>query len=197
VQPVALTLSDGGEQLSWTGTSAGNTDRFEVERRTFGAVASQEQKAGSDTGWKTVHSVTAGKQQSPSYTFTDEDLSFEVYDADSVAYRVKRIDKDGTTRRSEPVIIDRSVDEIQLLGTAPNPASQRATVRYAVPKDTDGTVRLHLYDIMGRRVRTVVRTSEPGRRKKEVDVRGLASGVYILRLTDGDATKMQKMTVIR
>jgi hypothetical protein len=94
-------------------------------------------------------------------------------------------------------MIERDVDALQLLGTYPNPASQRATVRYAVPEDVDGTVRIYLYDIMGRRVQTVTRTTEAGRHKQVMDVSGLASGVYFLRLTDGDATKTQKMTVVR
>jgi hypothetical protein len=174
---------EGGVQIEVNAADQ-NVQRFEIER-----------KVGGEQRWKQIQTVdNTGKQTTKTSVASDEDVPYE---ADSVSYRVKRIDQDGTTFVSAPVMIERDVDALQLLGTYPNPASQRATVRYAVPEDVDGTVRIHLYDIMGRRVQTVTRTTEAGRRKQVMDVSGLASGVYFLRLTGDDAVKTQKMTIVR
>lgn len=50
------------------------------------------------------------------------------------------IDTDGSTSLTDPVTVAQSgPQEIELLGTAPNPASQRATVRYGVSESESGS----------------------------------------------------------
>ena len=83
----------------------------------------------------------------------------------------------------------------ELLGTYPNPAQSRATVRYALPERQE--VSLTLYDVLGRQVRTLVRGEQAGRHKRRVDVGNLASGVYFLRLRTEGQTRTQKLTVVR
>jgi surface protein len=188
---VDLTPTDSGVQVNVQTTADQSIDQFEVQRNLLGSAAE----------WVPIDTITvngnnsSSKRKSQSYSFKnrDEDVPYE---ADSVSYRVK-VKEGDLTYLSDPVTVRRDVNELQLLGTFPNPASQRATVRYAVPEETDGTVRIHLYDVMGRRVRIVRRTTEAGRRKQNIDVSGLASGIYFLRLTDGEATRTQKMTVVR
>ena len=87
------------------------------------------------------------------------------------------------------------MQELELLGTYPNPAQSRATVRYALPETQDVTVRL--YDMLGRRVRTVVSGEQEGRHQRTLDVGALPSGVYFLRLRAGGQTRTQKFTVTR
>jgi hypothetical protein len=71
-------------------------------------------------------------------------------------------------------------------------------VRFAVPEDRAAdAVRLRLYDVLGRRVRTVRAEAEPGRHEHTLDVTGLSSGVYVLRLQAGGQTKTRKLTVVR
>jgi len=177
---------EGGVRLTWQTASEENNAGFRVQRR-----------AGEDD-WTQVGSVEgAGTTDEPQrYRFTDADLP---YAADSVRYRLRQVDLDGTTSYSDPVVVDRgAVEELKLLGTAPNPAQNRATVRFAVPEDTDaGAVTMRLYDVLGRRVRTVRAKAEPGRHTLRLDVRGLGSGTYFLRLQSADAIKTQKVTVVR
>jgi hypothetical protein len=131
-----------------------------------------------------------------SYRFTDEDLP---YAADTLRYRLKQVDTDGSASLTDAVTVARSGPErVELLGTYPNPARQRATVRFAIPEGTAGeTVRMRLYDVLGRRVRTVRAEAEPGRHEQRIDVSGLASGVYVLRLTAAGTAKTRKLTVVR
>ena len=93
------------------------------------------------------------------------------------------------------MIVDRDVTEVELLGTYPNPARQRATVRYALPEVQDVTVQL--YDVMGRQVRTVTDGKQEGRQEQRLDVRGLPSGIYFLRLQAGNEMRTQKVTVVQ
>jgi hypothetical protein len=90
------------------------------------------------------------------------------------------------------------VSEVQLLGTAPNPARRQATVRYGLPEGLAGdNVTMRLYDVLGRQVRSADVQAEPGRHEQTLDVGGLSSGVYFLRLRAGGQTKTRKMTVVR
>lgn len=58
-------------------------------------------------------------------------------------------------------------------------------------------IKIYLYDILGRRVQTVVDGGREGRHKRQLDTFRLASGVYFLRLRAEGVTKTQKLTVVR
>jgi len=193
------TTTEGGVRLRWETASEQNNAGFRVERREASArgVRKGEKTNGQEGAWTEVGFVEgSGTTSEPqTYRFTDADLP---YAADSVSYRLKQVDTDGSTTLTDPVTIARSgPEEVELLGTAPNPARQRATVRYAVPEDTDETLTMRLYGIMGRRVRTVETAAEAGRHERMIDVGGLSSGVYVLRLQAGGQATTRKLTVVR
>jgi hypothetical protein len=91
----------------------------------------------------------------------------------------------------------RTLAELRLLGTAPNPARNRATVRYAVPEGPDGKATLRLYDVLGRQVRTVKPPADAGRHEQMLDVSDLRSGVYVLRLQAAGQFQTRKLTVVQ
>ena len=172
-------------RLTWTTASETGNAGFEVQRR-----------AGDANGgsWTTVGSVEGkGTTTEPtSYRYVDEGLPYE---ADQLTYRLKQVDTDGSSSYSKEVTVSREVKEAELLGTYPNPARTQATLRYAVPERQD--VKIYLYDVLGRRVQTVVDGEREGRHKQQLDTSRLASGVYFLRLRAEGATKTQKLTVVR
>jgi hypothetical protein len=102
---------------------------------------------------------------------------------------------DGPESFSEAVTIARQVTEAELLPTYPNPARSQATVRFAVPDRQ--AVRITLYDLLGRRVQTVVNTDAEGRTEAQLDVSGLASGTYFLRMQTEGHIETQRITVVR
>lgn len=175
-------FDDEAVQLSWATASEQNNAGFRVQRR-YG-----------ETEWTTLGQVEGSgtTTQEQRYRFTDGDLPYE---ADSLTYRLKQIDTDGSTAFSDPITVERGVDEVKLMGTYPNPVRQRATVRYALPERQEVTVRL--YDVLGRRVRTIVRAEQEGRHERQLDVSGLSSSVYFLRLRAGGQTRTQKLTVVQ
>jgi uncharacterized small protein (DUF1192 family) len=178
-------VDDGAVQLSWQTASETNNAEFRVQRR---------RAQGSESAWTTVGSVEGSgtTSQAQSYRFTDPDLPYE---ADALTYRLKQVDTDGTAHLSKTVTVERGVQELELLGTYPNPARQQATVRYALPDKQEATIRL--YDVLGRQVRTVVSGEQEGRHQRTLDVGALPSGVYFLRLRAGGQTRTQKFTVTR
>jgi hypothetical protein len=191
--PVEITRFEGRIDrgrviLRWQ--TAGEEDNvgFRIQRR-------RARGRGSGGAWTSVGFVEgAGTTSKPrSYRFTDPEVPYE---SGAVAYRLQQVDADGSTRLTDPIAVERSpVERVELRGTYPNPARHRATIRYAVPERQDVTLRL--YDVLGRRVRTVVRGEKQGRHEARLDVDGLSSGVYFLRLQTDGATRTRKLTVVR
>jgi hypothetical protein len=180
-------------QLTWRTLSEVNSHRFEVQRR---AVT---RSADAEGTWATLGTVrAAGNASGPvDYRFTDTRLP---YAADEVVYRLRQVDVDGTASLSEELWVARGdVTRLELLAAFPNPARTAATVRFAVPDAVGpGTdVRLELYDLLGRRVRTVSIGERRGRQEVRLDVSGLATGAYFLRLKSDGQYRMQRMTVVR
>ncbi len=92
-------------------------------------------------------------------------------------------------------------DELKLWANYPNPFRERTTVEYTLPEA--GTVTVEVFDILGRRVSTLVDGHQeeglhrldwsPGSQSGG----GISSGVYILRVSMDGTSRTQKMTVIR
>ena len=187
---VNATVDGDDVRLTWQTTSETGNARFEVQRR---PVAESPRRDGS-ANWNTIGQVEGSgtTSEARSYQFTDDDLP---YAADRLDYRLRQVDIDGSARLSKTVTVDRRVTEIELLGTFPNPASQQATVRYAVPGAQDVTLRL--YDMLGRKVQTLVRGIRKGRHESTVDVSDLPSGTYFLRLNAQGEMQTRKLTIVR
>ncbi|MGH7454425.1 MAG: T9SS type A sorting domain-containing protein, partial [bacterium] len=72
-------------------------------------------------------------------------------------------------------------DRFALLGNYPNPFNPSTTILYTVPEP--GVVTLKVFDVLGRRVRTLLLGSqEPGKRETVFTPTNLSSGVYFYRL---------------
>ena len=183
------TLDGDDALLQWETASETNNAEFEVQRAK-GSTAD----ASADMSWETVTTLDgAGTTDEPqSYRFTDTALP---YASDSLSYRLRQIDTDGTESFSDAVVIARQVTEAELLPTYPNPVRGQATVRFAVPEQQ--VVQLALYDVLGRRVQLVADGPADGRTEQVLDVSGLSSGTYFLRMQTDGHTETQRVTVVR
>lgn len=90
--------------------------------------------------------------------------------------------------------------QVELGGAAPNPFTDRALVHYALPEAAD--VRLTVYDVLGRRVLSLVEAKRPaGRHTTALEGSGLASGLYFLRLDvrgpSGSKSEVSRVTLVR
>jgi hypothetical protein len=174
--------------LTWQTASETNNAGFEIQRQ-----------VGPATSWSTVQFVEgAGTISEPrSYQFTDRDLPYE---AETVRYRLKQVDLDGSTDLSKVVEIGLGVpDQLALHAPFPNPSQNQATVRYEVPERLQDTeVQIAVYDLLGRRVATPVDgPKNAGRSQFQFRTQQLPSGTYILRLQAAEQTRTQRLTVVK
>ena len=90
--------------------------------------------------------------------------------------------------------------EIRLYQNQPNPFSHATSLRFDLPRPT--SVTLNIYDITGRKVRTLTSSDWPaGRHSLEWDHRNdagvrLGPGAYIYRLQTGEFRAEKKMIVL-
>jgi hypothetical protein len=108
----------------------------------------------------------------------------------------------GLTSDCDPVVeqISASIPErTALLGNYPNPAIGSTTIEVRVAEP--GPVRLEVYDLLGRKVSTLLnREMTPGTYQVEwtrSETAQLASGTYIYRLEAGAVTESRRLTLLR
>lgn len=79
----------------------------------------------------------------------------------------------------------------------PNPVAGSATIDFGV--DAPGTVSIHVYDVAGHRVATLLdRSARPaGAGTVTFNTSGLASGVYFVRLESAAQTTTRKLTIVK
>jgi hypothetical protein len=173
-------------RLSWTTASETNNAGFAVERRPAESSSGEE-------GWTTVERVKgAGTTSRPqSYDLVDEDLPA----VDTLRYRLRQIDTDGSETLSEPVrVVRQEPTHLRLASPAPNPASGPATVRLAVSENA-GNPQLVVYDLLGRRLWTTALSG--GRSAQRLPTASLAPGTYVVRLETTRGATSTRLTVVR
>lgn len=85
---------------------------------------------------------------------------------------------------------------LELSAPAPNPARGTAVVTFTLPEA--GPATLAVYDLLGRRVAMAFDgAAAAGTHPATVDASALAPGVYVLRLSRGDAVRTQRLVVTR
>ena len=93
-------------------------------------------------------------------------------------------------------------EEVALLPNYPNPFRGQTTLEYALPEAQ--TVELHIYDVLGRRVRTLVsqERQRAGQHRISWDGRNdageaVSSGIYLGRLRVDGRVEVQRMVLVR
>lgn len=87
-------------------------------------------------------------------------------------------------------------DTFELEQNYPNPFNPSTTIKYNLVEGAH--VRLEVYDVLGRKVATLVDGEQSVGSYQEVfDATGLSSGIYLYRLQAGDFTRIAKMTLTK
>lgn len=76
----------------------------------------------------------------------------------------------------------------------PNPCSQRAQASYYL--SSAGPVKVMVYDVTGRLVKTAL-DQDQGRGEHRLEIAGLSSGVYLVRLQAGQESSVRRLVVVR
>jgi len=95
---------------------------------------------------------------------------------------------------------DAGPQRIELMPSVPNPVRSQALLRYQLPEPT--RVTLELYDLLGRRVATLVddRSVQAGTHAHTWTPgagTAVSSGTYLLRLRAGDVTRTRRLVVVQ
>ena len=86
--------------------------------------------------------------------------------------------------------------EFRLEQNYPNPFNPSTTIRFALPKTSNVTIKI--YDVLGRQVATLVDEEYPaGVYKVVFEAGGLASGLYIYRIQTGAFTQSRKLMLLK
>ncbi len=216
--PVELTSFTGTAinnlvRLIWQTATEVNNYGFEIERA-IDVDPSSLNNGYIATGWENIGFVQGhGNSNSPKYySFTD---SFPP--SGKLFYRLKQVDTDGKFEYSDVVEVDvSSPDKLRLEQNYPNPFSKgvdgnsSTIIEYAIPsKGTQDLnksgqsfasqkVTLKIYDILGRKVATLVNEEQPpGNYKIRFNGNELPSGIYFYQLRYGEFADTKKMIMMK
>jgi hypothetical protein len=175
------TWAAGAPALTWTTASETNNHYFAVERSLDGvAFATVGQRAGAGTATAAHH-----------YQFAD--AAGAALGAATLYYRLRQVDMDGTATYS-PV---RTVAVPAAAGTFgavvfPNPWVEVPTVQL-VGQGT-GALTLTLCDVLGKTLFTQAAAPVGAQQLALSAAAGLPAGVYFLRISQGTARQVVKLT---
>jgi len=187
--PVELTsftanYRNGNTYLAWRTATETNNYGFEIERNVDGGE------------WRQIGFIEGhGTTNSPkSYTFSDKDIEDG---AAKIGYRLKQIDRDGTYEYSSAAFIEFDDASLQTLSNYPNPFNPTTTIRFTLAKDE--TVSLHVFDMAGRTVATLIDGEQlaAGAHTAAFMAESLPSGTYLYVLFTETTTISQKMILSR
>jgi len=170
--PVVLTSFNGKIEnqlvnLNWSTSSEKNNKGFVIERSIDGV--DYENIAfvkGSGNSNKVMN-----------YSYSDENVNAEV-----VYYRLKQIDFDGQFEYSKVLTIKN--DELSIIVT-PNPFEGQISINGTSP---DELISIDLMDISGK-----VKLTESNNGSVVIDTRGLAQGIYFIRINNGEKVIVKRI----
>ncbi|MFH0736555.1 MAG: LamG-like jellyroll fold domain-containing protein, partial [bacterium] len=188
--PVPVELSsfaavnyDGKIKLEWRTETELNNAMFEVER-----------KIKTEKEWQTLGSVEGhGYSNSPKeYSFIDKNPI-----DGKLEYRLKQIDTDGLYQYSKIVEIDFLLPkQFALWQNYPNPFNPSTTITFELPFKNN--VTLTIYDIIGRKVKTLVNEEKmAGKYSIVFNAENLSSGVYFYELKAGNYRNVKKLSLLK
>ncbi len=170
--------------LEWTTATETNNSGFGIERSSNGA-------AGNFTEIAFV-AGNGNTTEVSRYSYADKNPAVGTYH-----YRLRQVDFDGTVSYSSVVSSEVSgVEGYILAQNYPNPFNPSTTIRFSIPKESQ--VSLQVFSMNGELVRTLVNgVKTGGEHLVEFNAEGLASGVYLYRLTAGQIVLTKKLNLLK
>lgn len=185
----------GAVRLAWRTVSETNNFGFYVQRRADSAPAFADVAGAFIPG----NGTTVVPRE---YAYTDVPGSSGTW-----WYRLRQVDLDGSEHCTDAVAVSVLTSAEEPLAGAfaleqnyPNPFNAGTNIRYSI--GTAGaaspTVRLAVYDVMGREVAVLVDEPQPpGTYAVAFDGSGCATGVYAYRLEAGGIVAVKRFVLVR
>jgi len=176
-----------GVELSWETASESGNAGFNVLR-----------SLSKDGEYKKINTELIEPKHDGNYVYLDN----QVVAGKTIYYKIEDVSVGGVKTLHGPVKAETPLpDEFKMAQNFPNPFNPITTIRYQLPKDA--RVQIHIYNILGQRVRTLVdRKIKAGYHAIMWDARNdvgsqVASGVYYYRIAAGDFRDVKKMAVLK
>ena len=140
-----------------------------------------------------LENVAKGEELDTKFVF-DVLRTAPVNQKDTLKFLIQ--DANGGTWIKEIVLEFTPPNTFALEQNYPNPFNPITTIQYQLAEDSD--VLIQVYNIQGRKVKTLVDKSQPaGYYDYRFNAAGLASGLYFYRIQAGKFTKSRKMMVLK
>jgi hypothetical protein len=160
--------------------------------------------------WKQLRARTDQTEQPPTMIATSETNTYADGSITNLPpgdfelrWFVKAVNSDSLTstpsNNTDWIYVDPSdtPEQFNLFNPFPNPMQENGNVRYQLAEASD--VTLQLFDMLGREIKLIIQEAQPaGTYTVEWDSNGIASGVYIIRLTassDGHQAFQKSVTI--
>ena len=136
-----------------------------------------------------------------SYDFITTNGSFVNVPSDTTKPNVGVIANTASIAWAGPFVSDVKIEETipgdyKLSQNYPNPFNPSTSIEYSIPEES--FVELKVYDVLGNEVTTLVNDQRAaGVYQADFSGKGLASGLYIARITAGNYTSSIKMTLMK
>ncbi|HHP7238172.1 T9SS type A sorting domain-containing protein [Longibacter sp.] len=176
--------------VEWTTAAEVNNDGFGIEYRRTRRADSTSIGGWTEAGYVRGNGTT---DQANTYQFRVKDLDYGRHEV-----RLRQVDTDGQTAYSRAKSVDvRLTKPVDVGKPYPNPVRSRASLDVTV-RDKQ-SVRIVLYDLLGRRVAVLHDGVLPANRTETIglDTDGLASGQYFVRIRGDQFMETRRMTIVR
>jgi len=175
--------------LNWSTSTEINNLGFEIERASSSTTSLFNEWIR--IGFKEGYGTTTEPRE---YTYVDDINSIS---ANSLIYRLKQIDFDGSYEYSDEVLVDNLAPATFVLEqNYPNPFNPVTTINYSLPLKAQ--VELVVYNTLGEQLKQLVNSvKEAGSYSVQLNASGLPSGIYFYKLQAGDYIKTKKMILMK
>lgn len=172
--------SSNGVLLDWSTVNEQGIDRYEIQRSPDGATF-----------------ATNGVVQATGSTGTVED--YEWTDSEPLVstryYRLNIVDTTGQTTLSPVKRVDPKLETLSL-SVLPSVAND-ATILLTVSHYREEPIRIEVFDLAGKLVISSSTFSSPGTVYLPLDITGLQSGTYTVRVSNTDSSVMNSVRFVR
>jgi hypothetical protein len=170
--------TNNSNTLTWQTASERNAQQFDIQRSADGV-----------SEWTTIGTVKAnGNSQAVlNYQFADEtplQLSY---------YRLRTLDFDGKAQVSKTVSINRKANGKLSMGSISSLYTEGGTLTFDINLTERANLNISLTDVAGRTVLTKNYATVEGNNQIQLNTTGLAKGVYVINIADGQTSVAVKM----
>jgi len=189
--PVELTsftaVSQSGKViLNWSTATELNNLGFEIERKL-------DNSDWDRIGFVAGHGTTTEPKE---YSYSDDIKNITV---NSLAYRLKQIDFDGSYEYSDEVLVEVEIplpSEFTLHQNYPNPFNPVTIISYSLPIKSQ--VEIVIYNTLGESITRLVNgEKEAGQHSVEFNAASLPSGIYFYKLQAESFAESKKMLLLK